>query len=65
MSLKLYEKGFQLTDATKLLQLVSQWGLLSLIKYHVSLRVGGQDQPTSQSSSRSFENLISTEVENH
>ena len=43
---------------------VSQWGWLSSIEYHVFLRPGGQDQPASQSSSRSFENLIFTEVEN-
>ena len=43
---------------------VSQWGLL-FIEYHVFLRPGGQDEPASQRSSRSFENLIATEVENH
>ena len=44
--------------------IVSQWGLLSSVEYHVFLRLGGQDQPTSQSSSRSFENLIFTVAKN-
>ena len=44
---------------------VSQWGLLSSIDYHVFLSPDEQDQPASQSSSPSFENLISTEVENN
>ena len=43
----------------------SQWGLLSSIEYHIFLSLGGQDQTAPQSSNRSFENLISTEVENH
>ena len=44
---------------------VSQWGLLFSIEYHVFLSLGGQDQQAFQISSRSFENLISTEVESH
>ena len=40
-------------------------GLLSSMECQVFLRQGGQDQPASQSSSRSFKNLIPTEVENH
>ena len=44
---------------------VSQWGLLSSIGYQIFLSLGGQDQPASQSSSHSLENLISTEVGNH
>ena len=43
---------------------VSWWGLLSSIEYHVFLRPGGQDQPASQSSNLTFENLIFTEIEN-
>ena len=44
---------------------ISQWGLLSSIEYNVFLRPGEQDQQlASQSSSRSFENPIFTEVEN-
>ena len=44
---------------------VFQWGLLSSIEYHVFLGLAGQDQTASQNSSRAFENLFSTEVENH
>ena len=43
---------------------VSQWGFLSLSEYHVFLRPSGQDEPASLGSSRSFKNLISTEIEN-
>ena len=58
-------KRFQLTDAIKLPRPLSQWGVFSLIEYHVFLSVGGQNQQISHSSSHSFEDLISSEVENH